>query len=183
LTAAFIDAEHALDPRYAHACGVDLAKLLVAQPDTAEQVFDCARDLVASGAVGLLVIDSTAALRPRVETEDAFGDHHQGLHARAMSKACRLLCSLASNHDCCVIFLSQLEPVYGVTFGPSEVPTGGNSLKFYASIRIELQLLGRTDDGAPRIRARVQKNKLAPPFRTAAFAINCGRLVDIEVSP
>jgi len=178
-TAAFIDAEHALDPAYSEQLGVELNDLLVAQPDCGEQGLDIAEQLVNSGEVSLIVVDSVAALVPRAELDGEVGDHHVGLQARMMSQAMRKLTGPATRRGTCIIFINQLRQKIGVTFGNGEVTTGGNALKFYASLRLDVRRIGQVKQGDVRLgnrtRVRAVKNKLAPPFKQTEFDIMWGR--------
>ncbi|GMV40193.1 MAG: protein RecA [Myxococcales bacterium] len=172
-TAAFIDAEHALDPGYAEALGVDLERLLVAQPDSGEQALEIAEILVREGSIDLVVIDSVAALVPKAEIEGDMGDHHVGLQARLMSQALRKLTAITFKHDTTIVFINQIRNKIGVAFGNPETTTGGNALKFYSSVRLDVRRIGAIKEGTVavgnRTRVKVVKNKMAPPFREAEF--------------
>ena len=192
-TCAFIDAEHALDPQYARKLGVDLDNLLVSQPDNGEQALEIADMLVRSGAVDMIVVDSVAALTPRAEIEGEMGDSHMGLQARLMSQALRKITGNAKRSNCMVVFINQIRMKIGVMFGSPETTTGGNALKFYASVRLDIRRIGQVKEGdeivGSETRVKVVKNKMAPPFKEALFQIlygkgvnQLGELVDLAVA-
>ena len=192
-TCAFIDAEHALDPQYARKLGVDIENLLVSQPDHGEQALEIADMLVRSGAVDMIVVDSVAALTPKAEIEGEMGDSHMGLQARLMSQALRKITGNAKRSNCMVIFINQIRMKIGVMFGSPETTTGGNALKFYASVRLDIRRIGQVKEGdeivGSETRVKVVKNKMAPPFREALFQIlygkgvnHLGELIDLAVA-